>query len=141
MNPLVYVGPDEIIGFCEQRVRELLGPLETRSRGRTSLNEIVDQARKKECQIWAVFGDGHMTSAVVTRVVVYEASGRTIFRIDFAGGRLEDAVAYMPQLELLAEAAGCDAMRIEGRAGWKRIFPDWQEVSRVIEKEVSHGRR
>lgn len=131
-----HIAPDDLYGALEIRTRELLGPLTERSRGRVSLSELIDQVRKRESQLWGIWQDDRMESVTVTRIVVYESSGRRVFRIDFAGGRLEDAVAFMPTLELLAREAKCSAMRIEGRVGWHKIFPDWEEVSRIIEKEL-----
>jgi hypothetical protein len=51
-------------------------------------------------------------------------------------GRAEDWQTAFAPIEAYAESEGCDAMRIEGREGWKRIFPGYRLSSITLTKRL-----
>lgn len=115
--------------------REMMESVVAHSRGRQTVDSIVADHRKGLVSVWATMEDGTFRGMATTRIIRYP-SGLHVFRIDNAAGNLEDAVRYMPRMLELARNAGCDKIRIEGREGWKGVFPDWHHVSTIIEKEI-----
>lgn len=122
----------------EAAFRVMLKPIADRSRGRITLDTIMGDIEYGVIQAWAVMEDEDMVSVVCTRVIDYD-SGKRVFRVDYAAGRIQDATEFMPQLLELARGVQAHTIRIEGREGWKKIFPDWQHVSTIIEKEIDYG--
>lgn len=134
---LVRIAPGGVSPDLAERFRELLVPLESRSRGRVTVEKLLDDHRTGACAIYAVVDGVDVPSVVAVRVVTYDC-GERVFRIDHAAGRIEDAIRLMPALESMARRAGCRRMRIEGRSGWARVFREqgWEIVASVMEKEL-----
>lgn len=60
-----------------------------------------------------------------------------VFNIAYCGGKdLHRWAGLFPNLEAEAARLGCDTVRITGRAGWGKVYPDYREVSRVFERKV-----
>lgn len=69
-------------------------------------------------------------------------SGLRVLHIMLGGGRLEALRGNLGQAEQIARRNNCHRIQIEGRRGWMRALEgDWREVSRVIERDVTYGRR
>lgn len=71
--------------------------------------------RSGRAQLWA--GEG---GAVVTQCVSAQ-DGRSL-HIWLAGGDLAAVLALRPGIEAWARGLGCEAITIEGRAGWARVL-------------------
>lgn len=126
------MGPEHLSQF-----REMMALVVAHSRGRQTVDNIIGDHRNGLVSVWATIEDGIFRGMATTRIIEYP-SGLLVFRIDDAAGNLEDAVEYMPRMFELAREAGCDKIRIEGREGWKGVFPDWHHVSTIIEKEIDY---
>jgi hypothetical protein len=60
-----------------------------------------------------------------------------VFNIAHCGGRdLYRWAQLLGGLEAEAARLGCETMRITGRAGWGRIYPEYREIHRVFERKV-----
>ena len=69
---------------------------------------------------------------------VQEYPNAAVFSIAFAGGKdMERWQHLIAEIEMHAKALGCHVVRIPGRAGWARVFPEYREAHRVFEKEIA----
>jgi len=118
--------------------RQMMGGVVDRSRGRLTIETLIDDLECGAVTLWAVMEYEQVVSFATTRVIDYPSRLR-VFRIDNAAGRMEDALEFMPTMMRLAQEAGAHKLRIEGRDGWKAVFPDFHHVSTIIEKEVDYG--
>lgn len=81
------------------------------------------------------FESGDILAAVVCDSVEYPRS--TVLNIGLLGGRdLYRWAHLLGWFEAEAARLGCDTVRISGRPGWGRIFPDYHESHRVFERKV-----
>jgi hypothetical protein len=65
------------------------------------------------------------------------ANGEKFCTIVACGGR--ERARWLPlkaELEAFAKAEGCTAIRIHGRRGWAREFPDYRLTRILLEKEL-----
>lgn len=78
---------------------------------------------------------GEILGAVAAEVQEYQRV--TVFNIAFCGGRdLYRWAGLLAAMEQEAVRLGCPIVRITGRPGWGRVFPDYSEVHRVFERKV-----
>lgn len=134
---LLAIAPGPMDPETRERFIELLRPIEERSHGRITIDEIFKDHLKRECQCWAVLDGVEIVSVLVSRILVYP-SGRRVLRFDFGGGRKADVHRFQPDMERLCRESNCDAMRLEGRKGWERELEEhgWHEVGRILEWEA-----
>ena len=73
---------------------------------------------------------GELLSAIACEAQEYPRS--MVFNIAYCGGRdLHRWAGLLGALEAEAARLGCDTVRITGRPGWARIFPDYQAKARA----------
>lgn len=81
------------------------------------------------------FATAEVLAALACEVCEYPNA--QVFSVSYLGGR--DAhrwVHLIADVEREAVRLGCHVVRIPGRKGWGRVFPDYAEVHRVFEREV-----
>jgi len=79
-----------------------------------------------------------VVAALVTEVLEYPRG--MVFSLAFCGGeQVERWAPWIAFFEDLAKTGGCMAMRIPGRKGWGRVFPEYEERFRVFEKPLKRG--
>jgi hypothetical protein len=79
--------------------------------------------------------DGELMGAIAVEVQEYPNS--QVFNIAYCGGRFLHRWAHLlGHLESDAANLGCDTVRISGRPGWGRVFPEYREVFRAFERKV-----
>lgn len=78
---------------------------------------------------------GEIIAALACDVQEYARS--TVFNIAYCGGRdLYRWAGLLGAMEAEAASMSCDTLRITGRAGWGRVFPDYREMCRVFERRI-----
>lgn len=81
------------------------------------------------------FETGEILAAIVCDVQEYAHSN--VFNLAYCGGRdLYRWAHLLGDFEREAARLGCDTVRITGRAGWGRVFPDYREICRVFERRI-----
>jgi hypothetical protein len=94
-----------------------------------SLDDVKQAVLKGE----AIFLPG-LEAAVVAEIRVFPQ--KRIYNCWLAGGDLEELkLAFAPAVRWYAKKAGCDAITIQGRPGWRRVF-NMQEKGVVLTEEV-----
>src|SRR5262245_16126988 len=53
-----------------------------------------------------------------------------------AGRKRENWLHLIKGIEQYARSTGCEATRIVGRQGWKRVLPDYRQTKIVLEKRL-----
>lgn len=91
--------------------------------------DLFDQLRGQRMQLWVVPWD----VVVVTQIQTYP--GARICMIVLCGGEnLETHMQDLGAIETWAKSLGCDEMRLQGRKGWNRIYPDYEPIATVMRK-------
>lgn len=79
--------------------------------------------------------EGRILGAVAAEVQEYPRS--MVFNIAYCGGvELHRWAGLLGAMESEAVRLGCDTVRITGRPGWGRVYPDYHEINRVFERRV-----
>jgi len=105
-------------------------------KGRISEFADVEHAVLSGAQLlWLAADARAIWAAAVTQLS--RANGEKFCTIVACGGR--ERARWLPlkaELEAFAKAEGCAAIRIHGRRGWAREFPDYRLTRILLEKEL-----
>jgi hypothetical protein len=105
-------------------------------KGRISEFADVERAVRDGLQLlWVAADRQAIWAAAVTQLS--SANGEKFCTIVACGGRAR--ARWLPlkaELETFAKAEGCAAIRIHGRRGWAREFPDYRLTRILLEKEL-----
>ncbi len=85
--------------------------------------------------LWVAADTRAIWAAAVTELT--RPNGEKLCTIVACGGR--ERARWLPlkaELEKFAKAEGCTAIRIHGRRGWAREFPDYRLTRILLEKEL-----
>jgi hypothetical protein len=106
-------------------------------KGRISEFADVEEAVLAGTQLlWVAADRQAIWAAAVTQLS--RANGETFCTIVACGGR--ERARWLPlkaELEKFAKAEGCAAIRIHGRRGWAREFPDYRLTRILLEKDLA----
>jgi hypothetical protein len=87
-------------------------------------------------QTWVIAKGNEAVGAFIT--TQQEAAGTKILDIEYLGGN--DFRTWGPplmlKLEDTAKSQGFDILRICGRRGWAKLFPEYQELTHIIAKRL-----
>jgi hypothetical protein len=85
--------------------------------------------------LWVGYEGSRVFGAVVTQIMRREA-GLTCYWMTIGGDHMERWFHLQAEIEAYARACGCVRMRLEGRCGWKRLLPDYQQAGVILEKAL-----
>jgi len=95
------------------------------------LPDILEQLTNQRMQLWVV----PWKIAVVTQVQTYP--GARICMLILCGGEgLEENKYLLAEIEKWACSLGCDEMRLMGRRGWRRIYPEYEQIATVMRRKL-----
>ena len=98
--------------------------------GTHSEDDVLDLLRADQAQFWPA-----ANSAMVTEIVGYPQGSHC--RIWLAGGEYDELRALERDMVIpWASSMGCRRIELVGRKGWARRLNDYQEVARVLAKEI-----
>ncbi len=98
--------------------------------GTHSEDDVLDLLRADQAQFWPADN-----SAMVTEIVGYPNGNHC--RIWLAGGEYDELRALERDMVIpWATSMGCRRIELVGRKGWARRLNDYQEVARVLAKEI-----
>ena len=98
--------------------------------GTHSEDDVLDLLRADQAQFWPADN-----SAMVTEIVGYPNGNHC--RIWLAGGEYDELRALERDMVIpWASSMGCRRIELVGRKGWARRLNDYQEVARVLAKEI-----
>lgn len=116
------VSPDEI-----DRVLPLVTDMLTAAVekcGDWTLREVCYALQGAQALLWIVW-DGEKLSAAAVSQLIAVPKGK-ICQVIACGGASESWPEAIQPIEQYAKAEGCVSMRIRGRPGWSRVFPDYK---------------
>ena len=94
-------------------------------------DDVLDLLRADQAQFWPA-----ANSAMVTEIVGYPQGSHC--RIWLAGGEYDELRALERDMVIpWASSMGCRRIELVGRKGWARRLNDYQEVARVLAKEIT----
>ena len=94
-------------------------------------DDVLDLLRADQAQFWPADN-----SAMVTEIVGYPNGNHC--RIWLAGGEYDELRALERDMVIpWASSMGCRRIELVGRKGWARRLTDYNEVARVLAKEIT----
>ena len=94
----------------------------------------LEDVKKAVIKGEAIFLPG-LEAVVIAEIRVYPQ--KRIYNCWLAGGNLEELkLAFAPAIRRYAKRAGCDAITIQGRPGWQRVF-NMHQKGVVLTEEVA----
>lgn len=106
-------------------------------RGDDNAEIVLAELKAQTSLLWLVWerDDKAILAALTTKLI--KTPRGLVCRITSCGGmQLHRWAALLAKVEGYAKAEGCISVRIEGRRGWKAIFPDYAERWIMLEKRL-----
>ncbi len=129
---LVCVGPT-YVEILWPRVRGLVESTFWRGRSEGDIDTVFADLMHQRALLWIVWDGRKILAALVTKLI-RESQGLVCLITACAGIELRRWKHVISDIEAFAKAEGCFCVRMEGRRGWKRILPDYQEAWFIFEK-------
>ena len=133
MNVLIV--PQDDINKVFPIVRDYLDKAAKLSGGRYTIEEVYENVRFNNQQLWIAFNDTEIVASAVTELISYSKIKTLVGH--FIGGKdLESwKQPIVDALAKFAKAEGCDRIEFMGRRGWGKPLKKigWQESYRVYE--------
>lgn len=96
--------------------------------------ETLQDIIKGVSHLW-VAHDAAPIGIVTTKVKQYH-DHRTMLIHLLGGVRIKDWIHLLPTIEESAVAFGCKDIEIQGRAGWKKLLPEYKSNRIILSKEL-----
>lgn len=101
--------------------------------GHIGVDEMREQLKGALRQLWGYHEDGKVIGLTITRM-----AGKTCEIVAAVGkqtnaGQIEETYR---EIERWAKSVGCERIRVIGRRGWLRKFPEFQQTGIVMEKDL-----
>jgi hypothetical protein len=114
------------------RVEAMLAPA---LRDDDEFRAVAARVRDGSNLLWLASDGAEILAAVVTEL--YDEGGRKFCGIVACGGSEMARWGFLiGRLEQYARDEACHAVRINGRIGWARVFPEYRVKRVILEKEV-----
>lgn len=127
------VPPDKVSvlwPFVRQRIEDAVNEC-----GDWTAQEIYDQLLKGDMLLWLAISDAEVKAAATTQLTETK-HGKICTVIACAGKRLGEWAHFISTIETYAKGEGCKLVRLGGRKGWARVFPDYEMVFVTLEKAL-----
>ena len=99
-----------------------------------TLESIKEMLLNQEVQLWTSYNE-QIEAFVLTHIAIYPK--HKICDIFMCGGsNLGNWLGFMKNIEAWAKSIDCKSVRIQGRIGWKKKFPDFKQTRIIMEKEL-----
>lgn len=102
--------------------------------------QILRDLTKGTRLLWLAVDENETIIAAMLTQLFQMASGKMCKMQECGGERMKEWKHLRRRIEDYARAEGCYKVLVEGREGWKRIMPDYEQVAVVLEKRLlNHG--
>jgi hypothetical protein len=128
----VCVAPDRIAEIWPH-VRGHIAAAAARG-GNLTEKDVAEALSLQKALLW-VRTDGERLEAACVTQLIRMPDGLTC-DVMACGGQASDWQAAFAPIESYAKEEGCEAIRIEGREGWKRVFPGYRLSSITLTKRL-----
>jgi hypothetical protein len=103
--------------------------------GDWALHDVIYQLQGAQALLWVIWDGERFTAAAVSQLI--KVPRGKLCQIIACGGTAESWPQALLPIEAYAKAEGCSQMRIQGRAGWSRVFPAYKTEWLSMEKELT----
>lgn len=86
--------------------------------------------------LWLAVDENENIIAAMLTQLFKMVSGKMCKMQECGGARMKEWKHLRRRIEDYARAEGCYKVLVEGREGWKRIMPDYDQVAVVLEKRL-----
>jgi hypothetical protein len=122
---------DRAWGYLQDYVRKGIAP----SGEKVTPDEIKEKCLNREYQLWVLFTD--KVSGAGVSYLAQEDGELVAWVYALAGkGVLPSIIDAMEQFKEWAKSQNATRIRLRGRVGWTKIFPDWEVKDRFLELEI-----
>lgn len=138
-NGVTVYGPleEDAVIAAWPKVEPMMCDALARGGWKLSVEDLIGEIAQGELGVYVVEDDetGELLAALACEI--QEHPQVQVFNIAFCAGRDLHRWAHLfGAMEAEAARLGCPIVRITGRPGWGRVFPDYREVHRVFERKV-----
>lgn len=129
------VGRDNIIALWPQT-----SPLIAKAIGaynEHNLDGIFSSLLSGSRQLW-ISGNHGIESILITQIIIRE--NEKICFLELCSGRGIESIKFLKIIEGWAKEAGCTAMELCGRPGWKKKLKDYQLKKIILTKDLQNGK-
>lgn len=85
--------------------------------------------------LWVLWNEPEIEASGVTKIVKTQNS-KVCMAEACSGKNFIRNKLVMQKIEDYAKAQGCDAVRICGREGWQKVFPDYSRIAVILERKL-----
>jgi len=126
--------PSADIDYVWDQVVPYLQKALDRDDGLTDCAHIYRKLKSRDMQLWIAW-DGDVKGAGITQVAVYP-NGKVLQVLYASVETLSECLGWEPMLRAYARDTGCKYVDIIGRAGWRKIFPDYEVKHLTLRKRI-----
>lgn len=99
---------------------------------------VLELCRDRTWVLWVVIDSeaAEQLAVAVTGISVAQTGVRICTVWLCAGYEMSRWRHLLPELEEYARREGASVMEIHGRRGWEKVYPEYREAFRVLQKEI-----
>lgn len=98
--------------------------------------DVINQARSRDCQLWSYHDGERFRGVVATRIVPTSIGSVCSLWVCIGLDAVELMEGMHAEIENWARGLGCYAMEIVGREGWQKKLPGYTRKAIVLEKRL-----
>lgn len=130
---LICVPTDQVAAFWPSVVDLIATAYET-GLGDDDVDSLAADVMSGGTRLWLVWSDGLL--AALTTKIVEVPTKRLCVISSLAGAGMSRWLPLISEIEAYARHESCDAVRVSGREGWKRVLTDYRQPWVCLEKDV-----
>ena len=106
-----------------------------RGRGKETIGNIHADLRQAKAQLWILADKRDIVGIAMTEIITYPR--KKVCRVIAAVGEERHRWQHhLAGVEDWARQIGCEGMELMARPGWARVFKDYTETHRQLEKDL-----
>lgn len=128
--------PVELVPRVLEPLAKYLVSIADRSGGRFTIESLVGDLVRGECQLW-IIGDDQPCGIVVTELYFASSGAKVAAILGATGEGYKGWLHLISDLEAWAVAEGCVKLEAWARKGWARKLTDYKMTHVMLEKDLT----